>query len=154
MSACSSPSDRTYGFSSRATCSRCRYGSSSAACEQRLRLGIVEREPLELDEEKQALEVGGPVARERREVVRLGVDRVGVLAGRGVEVHAGDVLRELVELVEQLAQSLGPGRADRAAPPLGEVARADEQLVPVAARLLGVRLEIAQIPADPGGAER
>ena len=36
---------------------------------------------------------------------------------------------------------------------LGEVARAREQLVPVAARLLGVRLEIAQVPADPGRAE-
>ena len=121
--------------------------------EQRVGLGIVEREPLELDEEQEALEIGGPVARERREVVRLGVHRIGVLAGRGVEVDAGDVLRELVELVQQLAQPLGAGRADRAAPPLGEVARAGEQLVPVAARLLGIRLEIAQVPTDPGGAE-
>ena len=85
--------------------------------EQRVGLGIVEREPLELDEEEEALEVGGPVARERREVVRLGVHRIGVLAGRGVEVDAGDVLRELVELVEQLAQPLRrrPSRPCRAA---------------------------------------
>src|SRR5206468_6356980 len=61
--------------------------------EQRVRLGVVEREPLELDQEEEALEVGGPVAGERREVVRLGVHRVGVLAGRGVEVDRGDVLR-------------------------------------------------------------
>ena len=122
--------------------------------EQRVRLGVVERQPLELDEEEEALEVGGPVAGERREVVRLGVRRIGVLARGRVEMDAGDVLRELVELVEQLPQPLGAGRADRAAPPLGEVACTGEQLVPVAARLLGVRLEIAQIPADPSGAER
>ena len=153
LSACSSPSDRTYGFSSRATRSRCRYGSSSAASSKRVGLGIVEREPLELDEEEQALEVGGPVASERREIVRLRVHGIGVLAGRGVEVDAGDVLRELVELVEQLAEPLGAGRADGAAPPLGEVARAGEQLVPVAARLLRVGLEIAQVPTNSGGAE-
>ena len=76
-----------------------------------------------------------------------------MLAGRGVEVDPGDVLRELVELVEQFAQGVSAGRADGAPPPLGEVARAREQLIPVAARLLGVRLEIAQVPADPGGAE-
>ena len=34
-----------------------------------------------------------------------------MLAGRGVEVDAGDVLRELVELVEQLPQPVGAGRA-------------------------------------------
>jgi hypothetical protein len=121
--------------------------------EQRLGLGIVEGEPFELDEQQETLEVRGPVARERRKIVRLRVHRVGVLAGGGVEVDAGDVLRELVELVEKLSQPFGAGRADRAAPPLGEVARAGEQLVPVASRLLGVRLEIAQVPADPGGAE-
>src|SRR6478672_10569672 len=33
--------------------------------EQRVRLGILEREPLELDEEEEALEVGSPVAGER-----------------------------------------------------------------------------------------
>ena len=61
--------------------------------EQRVGLGVVERKPLELDEEEDALEVGGPVARQRRQVVRLGIRRLGVLAGRGVEVDPGDVLR-------------------------------------------------------------
>ena len=68
-------------------------------------------------------------------------------------MDAGDVLGQLVELVEQLPQSLRAGRADGTAPPLREVACAVEQIVPVAARLLAVRLEVAQIPTDPGRAE-
>ena len=72
-----------------------------------------------------------------------------VLAGAGVEVDAGDLLREHVESVEQLPQPLGAGGADRAAPTLGELTRTREQVVPVAARLLGVRLEITQIPRTP-----
>ena len=122
--------------------------------EQRVCLGVLQRDPLELDEEEEALEVGGPVAGESREVGGLGVRRIRVLASCGVEVDAGDVLGQLVELVEQLPQSLRAGRADGAAPPLREVACAVEQIVPVAARLLAVRLEVAQIPTDPGGAER
>src|SRR5262249_12006726 len=128
-------------------------GLDLVGLEERVGLGIVERDPLELDEEEEALEVGGAVASERREVIGLGVHGVGVLAGRGVEMDAGDVLRELVELVEQLPQALSAGRADRVAPSFREVARAGKQLIPVAARLLGIRLEIAQIPTDPARAE-
>src|SRR4051795_13130904 len=175
LSACSSPSERTYGFSSRPPPRRCRYGSRApahrharppasppravpirlelVALEQRVRLGVLQRDPLELDEEEEALEVGGPVAGESREVGRLGVRRIRVLASGGVEVDARDVLGQLVELVEQLPQPLGAARTHGAAPPLREVACAVEQIVPVAARLLAVRLEVAQIPTDPGRAE-
>ena len=121
--------------------------------EQRLRLGVSQREPLELDEEEHALEIGGPVACQRREVVRLGIRRIGVLAGGRVEVDARGVLRKLVELVEHVAQPLRARRAHGAAPPFGEVARPREQLIPFPRRLLGVRLEIAQVPANPSCAE-
>jgi hypothetical protein len=76
-----------------------------------------------------------------------------VLPRGGIEVDARDVLRERIELVKQLPQPLGTCPADRAPPALGEVARPPQQLVPIAARLRRVRLEIAQVPADPGGAE-
>src|SRR5581483_4704593 len=97
---------------------------------------------------------GGPVPRERREVVRLRVVRVRVLAGGRVEVDAVEIRVQLVKLVEQLAQSLRAGGTDRAAPPLGEVAGTGEQLVPLPPRGLGVRLEVVETPADTRGAER
>ena len=121
--------------------------------EQRLRLGIVERQPLELDEEEEALEVGGPVAGQCGQVVGLGIHRLGVLTGGRVEVDAGDVLREVVELVEQLPQPLRPGGANRAPAPFGEVAGPGEELVPLAPALLGVGLEIAEVPPDSACAE-
>ena len=76
-----------------------------------------------------------------------------MLPGGRVEVDARGVLRELVELVEQLPQPLRASGADGASPPLGEVACPREQLVPFARRLLGVRFEIAQVPANAGSAE-
>jgi hypothetical protein len=121
--------------------------------EQGLGLAVFEGESFQLDEEQKALEFGGPVARERREVVALGIRRVGVLAGRGEEVDARDVLRQLIELDEQLPQSLGAGRADGSSAALREVACTLLQLVPIAPRLVGIRLEIAQVPTDSGGAE-
>ena len=109
--------------------------------------------PLELDEQKKAFEVGGPVASQRRQVVRLGIHRLGVLAGGRVEMDSGDVLRQLVELVEQFPQALRPHGADRAAATLGEVARAGEELVPLPPSLLGVGREVAEIPANAACAE-
>ncbi len=121
--------------------------------EERVGRGVVEVEPLEIDEEEKALEVGKPVARERREVVRLGVGRLGVLARRRVETHAGDVLVERVELGEEREQLGGADGTDRAAAPLGEVARACEELIPRSARRVRGRGEIVEIPADAGRAE-
>ncbi len=72
--------------------------------EQRVGRGVVEGEPLEIDEEEKALEVGEAVAGERREIVRLLVGRLGVLARRRVEPRAGDVLVERVELGEEREQ--------------------------------------------------
>ena len=107
--------------------------------EQRLGRGVVEVEPLEIDEEEQALEVGEPVARERREIVRLLVGRLGVLARRRVEPRAGNVLVQRVELGEESEQLGSADGADRSAPSLGEVAGAREELVPRSARRLRVR---------------
>ena len=132
LSACSSPSGRTYGFSSRATLQAVRVRLELRRGEELVGRGVVEREPFEIDEEEEALEIGEAVAGERREIVRLRVGRLGVLARRRVEARAGDVLVERVELGEERVELGGADGADRAAPPLGEVARAREELVPSA----------------------
>src|SRR5262245_28179474 len=76
-----------------------------------------------------------------------------MLARRRVEPGTCNVLLERVELGKECRELSGADRADRAAPPVGEVARATEELVPRAARGLRIGQEIVEIPADAGRAE-
>jgi hypothetical protein len=119
--------------------------------EQLLGAAVVDRDPLELDEDEQVLDLRSAVARERDEVVRLRVGRVGVLARHAVEADDRVLLLEPVELVEQLAQRVGAEPGDVAAVPLRDAPGPLDQAAPAPARLVRVAAQLARVPADSLG---
>ena len=126
-------------------------GSELFGGEESVRLRVVESDPFELDEDEEVLDLGATVARDRQQVVRLGVGDLDVDPRPRVDLNAGDLLLDLVELVEELPQLAGGEVGNPAAIALGEGAAARHDPGPRRPRRVRVGAELGQFPADALG---